>query len=252
MSDTYSVGRMIYDPKIYNGLNTHTEDIAFYKKWISDNHIQKTLELCCGTGRITIPLAKEGINISGLDYSNAMLSEAKEKARKENLRIPFTQGDMRNFTLNEKFELIFIPFNSIHCLYSHSDFINTMNSVYNNLEDNGILIIDYFNPSLEYIVENSKKTVVIADYTTADGRHIKIIQTMEYDDHTQVNKILWEHIINDESSTKETLDMRMFYPQELDYLITSSRFKILNKYGTYDKSKFTRGSQIQLLICQKC
>ena len=34
MTNTYSVGKMIYDPKIYDGLNTQKEDIAFYKKWI--------------------------------------------------------------------------------------------------------------------------------------------------------------------------------------------------------------------------
>ncbi|HOS30135.1 MAG TPA: class I SAM-dependent methyltransferase [Treponemataceae bacterium] len=252
MTKTYSVGKMIYDPKIYDGLNTQKEDIAFYKKWISENHIRSVLELCCGTGRITIPLAKEGINISGLDYSNAMLSEAKEKAQKENLTIPFTQGDMRNFKLDKKFEMIFIPFNSIHCLYEHSDFIDTMNSIYKHLEDSGFLIIDYFNPSLEYIVENSKKPLVIAEYETEDGRYVKIIQTMEYDDHTQVNRVKWEHSINGEFSSKESLDMRMFYPQELDYLITSSRFKIVNKFGSYERSDFSKGSQIQLVICQKC
>lgn len=85
MTETYSVGKMIYDPK--------------------------TLELCCGTGRITIP---------------------------------FIQGDMRNFILDKKFEMIFVPFNSIHCLNQNKDFINTLQSISKHLEDDGYLIIDYF------------------------------------------------------------------------------------------------------------
>lgn len=128
MAENYSVGKMIYDPK--------------------------TLELCCGTGRITIP---------------------------------FIQGDMRNFILNEKFDMIFVPFNSIHCLYQNKDFISTLQSIYKHLEDDGYFIIDYFNPSLEYIVENTKKSLIIADYITEDERRIKIIQTMEYQEITQLN-----------------------------------------------------------------
>ena len=251
MEEQYSVGNFVYDPKVYDGLNTQKEDIDFYKQWINDNKIKKVLELCCGTGRITIPLAKSGINISGLDLNNQMLAEAKDKSLKEEIDISFINGDMRNFKLDTQYQLIFIPFNSIHCLYKSSDLVKTLKCVYDHLDNNAFLIIDYFNPNIEYISNNQNKSVLVADYATEDGRKIQIHQSMSYDDNTQVNRIMWEHTVNNEFHSKESLDMRMYYPQELDFIITNSNFTIINKYGNYSKAYFSKGSPIQLIICQK-
>lgn len=113
MNQIYSVGSFIYDPKVYDGLNHQQDDIEFYQKWITKYNISKVLELCCGTGRITIPLAKAGIHISGYDLNETMLNEAKLKAKNDNLAISFYQGDMRDIELNDQYQMIFIPFNSI-------------------------------------------------------------------------------------------------------------------------------------------
>lgn len=58
------------------------EDIPFWIKQ-ARKYGEPVLELACGTGRITIPIAKEGIKIVGLDISQPMLAEAKKKAQKE-------------------------------------------------------------------------------------------------------------------------------------------------------------------------
>lgn len=56
------------------------EDIPFYLHQIK-KYGEPVLELACGTGRITIPIAKQGVKISGLDISKSMLSHAKRKAK---------------------------------------------------------------------------------------------------------------------------------------------------------------------------
>jgi ubiquinone/menaquinone biosynthesis C-methylase UbiE len=251
MKEMYSVGSFNYDPKVYDGLNQQKDDIEFYIQWIKDNHISKVLEVCCGTGRITIPLANKDIDISGFDLNDSMLQEAKNKAIKENVAISFYQGDMREIELKDKYQMIFIPFNSIHCLYTHADFTNTLKSIHKHLQDDGYLIIDYFNPNISYITSNQGKSIEIANYVTEDNRKIKIVQTMNYEDNTQINRIKWEYYVNNEPYSIESLDMRIFYPQELDYYITSNEYKIINKYGDYQMSPFTNGSPIQLIVCQK-
>jgi ubiquinone/menaquinone biosynthesis C-methylase UbiE len=249
MNGKYKVSSTIYDPKIYDGLNnTKNEDVSFYLKWINEHKIKSVLELCCGTGRITIPLAKNGINITGLDINTNMLSEAEKKAITEKVSINFIKGDMRSFSLSTKFQLIFIPFNSIHCLYENNDFVEVLKCIYKHLADDGYLIIDYFNPSISYIVNNQNNSISIADYVTSDGRHVQIHQTMKYDDATQVNRVKWEHIINGTNQTIESLDMRIYYPQELNYLLQNNKYEINNKYGNYDQSEFIDGSPIQLII----
>lgn len=251
MTDNYTVGSFIYDPKVYDGLNKQQDDLAFYLKWIADNGVSKVLEVCCGTGRLTIPLAKAGINVSGFDLNGSMLKEAENKATKEKLSIPLHQGDMRSMALDDHFQMVFIPFNSIHCLYGHDDVINTLRSIHGHLEEKGKLIIDYFNPDISYITGNQGKAVEIANYVTEDGRAIRIIQKMNYEDGTQINRIKWEYSVNGLPHSEESLDMRMFYPQELDYYIKSNGYEIVRKYGDYEMTPFTNGSPLQLIVCQK-
>lgn len=65
----YIVGDLIYDAAIYDGLNTFLDDLEFYKKWLPKDKEASILELCCGTGRLTIPIAKDGYTITGVDYT---------------------------------------------------------------------------------------------------------------------------------------------------------------------------------------
>lgn len=62
MNIGYKVGELIYDANIYDGLNTFLSDLQFYKKWLPKNKEAEIPELCCGTGRLTIPIAKDGYN----------------------------------------------------------------------------------------------------------------------------------------------------------------------------------------------
>jgi SAM-dependent methyltransferase len=251
METDYFVGDYIYDAQIYDGFNTHTDDLEFYKKFFASHKTQKVLELCCGTGRLTIPLYESGINISGIDLNKTMLNEALRKTQEKGYQIELINGDMRSFKLDDKFDVIFIPFNSIHHLYSNDDLVNTLLTIQNHLNANGYLIIDYFNPSIRYIAENENKSVQIADYETQDKRRVVINQTMRYEDDTQINRIKWQYIINNVPHSNESLDMRIYYPKELDYYIKSNNFNIVSKYGDYDFSEFTSDSPKQLIICQK-
>ena len=113
MKTDYKVGELIYDANIYDGLTTFLSDLQFYKKWFPTNKDARILELCCGTGRLTLPIAKDGYNICGVDYTPSMLEQAKSKATEAGLGINFIQADIRTLDLQEKFDIIFIPFNSI-------------------------------------------------------------------------------------------------------------------------------------------
>ena len=106
MNTDYKVGDFIYNADIYDGLNNSLSDLEFYKKWLPQNKDAKILELCCGTGRLTIPIAKDGYNIKGVDYTLSMLERAKEKAFQAGLKIDFIEADIRELNLGEKFDLI--------------------------------------------------------------------------------------------------------------------------------------------------
>lgn len=250
MSNEYKVGDLIYDAKIYDGMNTDQADLQFYRRWIPQNKNSRILELCCGTGRLTLPIARDGYDISGVDYTASMLEQAKVKASEAGLEIRFIEADIRTLDLQEKYDLIFIPFNSIHHLYQNEDLFKALSVVKNHLKEGGLFLLDCFNPDIRYIVEGEKGPKEIAKYTTEDGREVLIKQTMRYENKTQINRIEWHYFINREFNSIQNLDMRMFFPQELDAYLEWSGFTIIHKYGGFEEETFDDHSEKQVFVCR--
>lgn len=250
MNTDYKVGDLIYDANIYDGLNTFLSDLQFYKKWLPKNKEAKILELCCGTGRLTVPIAKAGYNICGFDYTSSMLGQAKVKASEAGLEINFIEADIRSLNLQEKFDFIFIPFNSIHHLYKNEDLFKAFNGVKNHLKEGGLFLLDCFNPNIQYIVEGEKEQRKIAEYTTEDGRAVLIKQTMRYESATQINRIEWHYFINGEFHSIQNLDMRLFFPQELDSYLEGAGFEITHKFGSFEEERFENKSEKQIFVCK--
>lgn len=248
MKTDYKVGDLVYDADIYDRLNTSLSDLKFYKRWLPQNKDAKILELCCGTGRLTIPITKDGYNISGVDYTASMLERAKEKASQAGLKINFIEADIRTLNLQEKFDLIFLPFNSIHHLYKNEDLFEVLKVVRNHLKEKGLFLLDCFNPNIRYIVEKEKEQQVIAEYTTNDRRKVLIEQSMHYENATQINRIKWHYFIDNEFHSIQNMDMRLFFPQELDSYFNQTGFNIIHKFGDFTGEVFNNDSEKQIYI----
>ncbi|MEB2777347.1 class I SAM-dependent methyltransferase [Algoriphagus sp. D3-2-R+10] len=248
MNSDYKVGDLIYDATIYDGLNTFLSDLQFYKKWLPKNNDAKILELCCGTGRLTLPIAKDGYNICGVDYTSSMLERAKVKASEVGLDINFIEADIRTLNLQEKFDLILIPFNSIHHLYRNEDLFKVFKGVKSHLKDGGSFVLDCFNPNIQFVVESEKEQNVIAEYTTDDGREVLIKQAMRYESSTQINRIEWHYFINGKFHSIQNMDMRLFFPKELDSYLEWTGFNIVHKFGSFEEEAFDDDSEKQIYV----
>ncbi len=179
-----------------------------------------------------------------------MLKQARVKASEAGLEINFIEADIRMLNLQEKFDLIFIPFNSIHHLYKNEDLFKVLDVVKNHLKDGGLFLFDCFNPSIQYIIEAAKEQKEIAAYTTDDGRDVLIKQTMRYETVAQINRIEWHYFINGEFNSIQNLDMRMFFPQELDSYLECTGFSIIHKFGGFEEEAFNDNSEKQVYVCQ--
>ncbi|NHF60109.1 class I SAM-dependent methyltransferase [Flavobacteriaceae bacterium TP-CH-4] len=250
MNSDYKVGELIYDANIYDGMNTSLADLEFYKNWLPKNKDARILELCCGTGRLTVPIAKDGYDICGVDFNASMLDQAKVKASEQELTVAFIESDIRTLDLPEKYDLIFIPFNSIHHLYTNDDLFKAFEVVKNHLKKGGLFLLDCFNPDIRYISDGEKEQKEIAQYTTRDGRAVLIKQTMRYERKTQMNRIEWHYYINGAFDSIQNLDMRMFFPQELDSYLEWSGFDIAHKFGSFEETDFDDNSEKQIFICR--
>lgn len=251
MAKEYKVGELVYDGNIYDGMNTETADLRFYSRRLNKMKKGHILELCCGTGRLTIPLVQEGFHITGVDNSASMLKQAKEKADSLNVPIQFIECDMRTFDLPEVYDAIFIPFNSIHHLYTNRDFFSVLTGVNRHLKKDGYFLFDCFNPNIHYIVNSEGEEKTIAEYSTKDGRNIVIKQSMAYENKTQINRIKWHYFINGEFDSVQNMDMRLFFPQELDAYLSLYGFKVIHKFGGFNEEIFENNSDKQIFICKK-
>jgi len=237
---------------IVEGTYAAGEFLDFYRRQVI-HHGEPVLELACGTGRLTIPLAEDGTDITGLDLNEEMLILARKKASDRGVKIPLVQGDMRKFDLGQKFKFIFIPAQSLSHLHTRKDIEDCLSCVRGHLTEGGRLLIELFNPSLSLLSRNSDEPYPLGEgsFELPDGTgRVYISCRAHYDSATQVNAI--EFIYRREESKKEKIlsfEMRQFYPQEIDALLAYNGFEVEQKYGDYHENTFSSKSPKQLIVC---
>lgn len=123
-------------PRDIKGICNSVEHIV--KKY---NQKKEILDLGCGTGRFTIELAKRGYKMRGFDICDAMLGVARINSKKRHLKIKFIQGDIRNFKLKRKAQVIWAR-GSIGDLLRIGDVKRALKNIRNNILQNGIFIFD--------------------------------------------------------------------------------------------------------------
>lgn len=207
------------------------------------------LELACGTGRLTVPLAGRGFTVAGLDNSQAMLDAAQAKADAHGVCPIFLFGDMRDFALGTRFDLIFLPNNSLGHLHTLAEIQSCFASVRRHLSPSGRFVVDMFSPSLPLLLREPDMHYPITEYARSDGKTVAVSETVFYDAATQINHSLWYYQADGEPAEVRPLDLRIFFPQELDALLTLSGFAIEAKYGGFERSPFTGASRQQVLAC---
>src|SRR5215475_15444147 len=148
------------------------------------------LELACGTGRLTIPIAQNGVEIVGLDLSPSMLSHARTKAEAAGVQIQFVEGDCRSFDLGRKFGLIFMAFNSLQHLHDYASLAALFANVRRHLFEGGRFVFDVFNPKIEILARALGDRRLEREYQDPDGAGMMAFEySGTYDDAAQVSHI---------------------------------------------------------------
>jgi SAM-dependent methyltransferase len=246
------LGGLYRDGRHYDRQNVGlVEDIPFFLRQ-AERRGGPVLELACGTGRLTLPLAGAGFAVTGLDLTPGMLAEAERKASAQGLPVEWVRGDCRSFSLGQEFRLILLAFNSLAHLPDRQSFEGLCACVRAHLAPGGRFILDYFNPNLGLLTRDPAVRHPVVDYPDPDGKgRVFVSETNAYDAAAQLNRIRWYFRTGDDPGERvEELDMRIYFPQELDALLHYNGLEVEAKYGDYDETPFRPSSPRQLVVCR--
>jgi SAM-dependent methyltransferase len=199
---------------------------------------KNVLDLCCGPGRNSIPLAKCGFKVTGVDRTKYLLDKAKAKAKAAKVKIEWVQADMRDFVRPESFHLVLSMFTSFGYFDDKHEDVNILRNMFASLRRSGVCLID---------VMGKERLAKIFQPTTADvGPDGTIfVQRHEiFDDWTRIRN---EWILIRKGRTKSFRFHHTIYSgQELKDLMTGVGLVDVKLYGDLDGGAY--GSNAQRLI----
>lgn len=121
------------------------KELNYLKKIL--NKKDKILDLACGYGRFTIPLAKQGYNIEGIDITPSLIKKAKQDAKKEKVKVIFKVGDIRKLPYkNEIFNKIICMWSAFLELSKKSDQIKALKEIIRILKKDGFVFLEMSPP----------------------------------------------------------------------------------------------------------
>jgi SAM-dependent methyltransferase len=223
-------------------------DVAFFVEAAREAG-SPVLEVGCGTGRVLIPTARAGLEVVGLDLSPNMLGVCRQKLKDEpaavQSRVQLVQADMRNFELGHLFTLATIPFRPFQHLLTVEDQLACLASVRRHLVDGGALILDIFNPSLDFLVNRpvGEELGEEPEFSTPDGRRVtRLHKTVVCDRVNQVNDFELIYYVTHPDGRKERLahafSLRYLFRFEAEHLLARAGFEVEHLYADYDKSAY--------------
>lgn len=237
------------EPDLYDLENSDFEPDGPFYLALAQRYQGQVLDLGCGTGRITIPLARQGVPITGLDLMPAMIARAQSKAAE--LPITWIQADVRAFHLPTKFQLILDTGSTLQHLLERTDHEAVLARVREHLAPGGCVVFVTFAPHPRRLVDIAEHDWFA--YEDRSGRQIRVSGTIRYDHRRQVfheDAIRrWQDPAGQEVVRYAPLARRMFFPQELELLLHYNGFSAEQRYGNWDGSPITNESQLMILVC---
>ena len=238
-------------------------DVQFYLEEAQQSG-SPVLEIGCGTGRILLPIAQRGLDITGLDREPAMLAVLRHKLTQLDpqiqSRITLVEDDMRTFLLDRRFRLITIPYRAFLHLLTPQAQRQTLITIREHLADDGRLIFNIFDPNLEVIVAHmgplgtaQKKDSEFIDPLT--GHRVIVWAITQYDPERQhiEQYFIFEELDTDGVMVKKTyrpLTLRYIHRYEMRYLLELCGYKIDALYGDFQRGPFQYGGE-QVWIVRK-
>ena len=199
------------------------------------------LDLGCGPGRHSLPLAASGYAVTAVDTSQTLL-EHLEAARGD-LPIEILQQDMRDFVRPDHFDLALVMWTSFGYFNDEADHARVLDNIHQSLKPGGRLVLDLVG------VETLARTLEPAHVTEYDDGRLLLERPMLTDNMTRLDNE-WL-LIDGESVMRTEFSHRVWSAGDLQSLLTRHGFNVVAIYGDYDGADYDLEAERMIVIAEK-
>jgi SAM-dependent methyltransferase len=222
-------------------------DVGFYVGEAERAGRQSTVvELGCGTGRITIPVARAGHRVIGVDSASSMLARARARLASEpedvRRRVTLLEADARSLELAEsrRADLVIAPFRVVQHFPAVEEQLRCLRAARRCLVPGGKLAFDVFNPSYAAMLrDRSGEAEDTPEQPLPDGRFVRrTVRVVAVHWHAQVSEVELIYYIREGEATQrvvQAVDMRWYTAIELEHLLARAGFRVEALFGTFDR-----------------
>ena len=255
MENLYKNTAWLYDLDNRDIVN---DDIPFYIDYAKTRQ-GAVLELGCGTGRVAMALAAEGFDVTGLDLSEDMLDVFRKKlADRPDIadKIATVHGNIINFNFNRKFSMIIVPFRVFQLLTDDNDAARALNCIREHLADDGIFIINVFNPHVPMDEENWCRPETVQWERRCDTTGNYVVKKVLQDKIDIVNRVIYPKFIYEIAASDgqvrrvtDEFKMKYYYYDQLREVLEQAGLAIREEFSWYDKSPI--GGREIIFVCER-
>jgi SAM-dependent methyltransferase len=206
-----------------------TEDVEFYVKEARASG-GPVVELACGTGRISVPIAQAGISVIGVDASAGMLEVAREYAATEGVVLDLRLGDLREPPVPERVPLVLIPFRSLLHMTTEHERLRALRAARELLLPGGRLVFDVFAPSAEDVEDTHGRWL---------EREPGIFERADWDQDERTLTLSVRR--GDEAST---MHLAWLSPSEWRRLLDRAGLDVEDQWGWFDRRPYAGGEDV--------
>jgi SAM-dependent methyltransferase len=218
---------------------TDTDDTVAFLAEVAGKGL--VLELGIGTGRIALPLARRGLQVSGIDASPAMVAKLRQKPGGS--RIPVTPGSFADVGVEGRFTLVYVVFNTFFGLLSQEDQVRCFANVAARLEPAGVFVIEAFVPDLTLFDRGQRVNAIRID----DEEVILDASRLELGNQT----IRAQHVhVRDGTVKLFPVQIRYAWPSELDLMARLAGMRLRERWAGWRREAFTADSRKHVSVYQ--
>jgi SAM-dependent methyltransferase len=237
------------------------EDLKFYLDTAKASG-GPVLELACGTGRILLPIARQGIPIHGIDSSLPMLSVLRGKLGQElkdvQELVSVSHGDIRNFRSNREYPLVIIPFRPLQHMHTLEDQVAALQTATFHLEPGGSLVFDVFYPRFDSLNSKVGEELLELEWTPKSDRSKIIRRYFRKESVDKINQNFTatfifrtyqgERLIQEET---EALRMSYYTYPHLRALFQLVGLEIVEEYGSFARTPLDNQAEQMIFVLKK-